>query len=66
MKLEVNDRIEDRGPGHHGGRLVALDEPNGLGLVEWDNSFNEKQVLAWAGLHALRRVNGSQDDQDNN
>jgi hypothetical protein len=48
--IKVNDRIQDRAPGHHGGVVVEI--IGDLAVVQWDNSFNDKIVLGrvWLGL----------------
>jgi hypothetical protein len=48
--IKVNDRIQDRASGHHGGVVVEIF--GDLAVVQWDNSFTDKIVLGkvWLGL----------------
>jgi hypothetical protein len=48
--IKVNDRIQDRAPGHHGGVVVEIF--GDLAVVQWDNAFTDKIVLGkvWLGL----------------
>jgi 23S rRNA G2069 N7-methylase RlmK/C1962 C5-methylase RlmI len=48
--IKVNDRIQDRAAGHHGGVVVEIF--GDLAVVQWDNAFSDKIVLGkvWLGL----------------
>ena len=53
--IKVNDRIQDRAAGHHGGVVVEIFGE--LAVVQWDNAFNDKIVLGKAWLGAIEKVN---------
>ena len=54
--IKVNDRIQDRAPGHHGGVVVEILADEGLAIVQWDNSFTDKIVLAKVWLGGIEKV----------
>jgi hypothetical protein len=54
--VKVNDRIQCKFPGSHGGVVVGIDTVMDLALVRWDNIFTSEVIESWAGLDGIEKV----------